>query len=71
MRNEMEPPACGHSNPSGLHLSAMTINSLIASPGFEVWTQGEPLDVASFFRTRAGKPRVSIFSIAHLDDSQP
>jgi hypothetical protein len=49
---------------------AMTINSLIASPGFEVWTQGEPLDVAAFFRTASGKPRVSIFSIAHLDDSQ-
>ena len=49
---------------------AMTINALIASPGFEVWTQGEPLDVAAFFRTASGKPRVSIFSIAHLDDSQ-
>jgi hypothetical protein len=49
---------------------AMTINSLIASPGFEVWTQGEPLDVAAFLRTPAGKPRVSIFSISHLDDTQ-
>ena len=43
---------------------------LIASPGFEVWTQGEPLDVASFFRTSSGKPRVSIFSLAHLDDPE-
>ncbi len=49
---------------------AMTINALIASPGFEVWTQGEPLDVAAFLRTSSGKPRVSIFSIAHLDDTQ-
>jgi hypothetical protein len=49
---------------------AMAINALIASPGFEVWTQGDPLDVAAFFRTTAGKPRVSIFSIAHLDDGQ-
>ncbi|MFN7916135.1 MAG: hypothetical protein U0Q55_12420 [Vicinamibacterales bacterium] len=49
---------------------AMTINSLIASPGFEVWMQGEPLDVAAFLRTPSGKPRVSIFSIAHLDDAQ-
>ena len=49
---------------------AMTINALIASPGFEVWMQGEPLDVASFLRTASGKPRVSIFSIAHLDDAQ-
>jgi len=49
---------------------AMTVNALIASPGFEVWTQGEPLDVAAFLRTASGKPRVSIFSIAHLDDGQ-
>ncbi len=49
---------------------AMTINALIASPGFEVWTQGDPLDVAAFLRTTSGKPRVSIFSIAHLDDTQ-
>ncbi len=49
---------------------AMTINALIASPGFEVWMQGEPLDVAAFLRTSSGKPRVSIFSIAHLDDAQ-
>jgi hypothetical protein len=49
---------------------AMSINALLASPGFEVWSQGEPLDVAAFLRTPSGKPRVSIFSIAHLDDSQ-
>src|SRR6185295_10203563 len=49
---------------------AMSINALIASPGFEVWSQGDPLDVGAFFRTSAGKPRVSIFTIAHLDDGQ-
>ena len=49
---------------------AMSINGLIASPGFDVWSQGDPLDVGAFFRTTAGKPRVSIFSIAHLDDGQ-
>ncbi len=49
---------------------AMSLNALLASPGFEVWTKGDPLDVAAFLRTPAGKPRVSIFSIAHLDDTQ-
>ncbi|MEQ1870638.1 MAG: DUF87 domain-containing protein [Vicinamibacterales bacterium] len=49
---------------------AMALNALIASPGFEVWSQGEPLDVAAFLRSASGKPRVSVFSIAHLDDSQ-
>jgi hypothetical protein len=49
---------------------AMSINALIASPGFEVWSMGDPLDVGAFLRSDSGKPRVSIFSIAHLDDSQ-
>jgi uncharacterized protein (DUF924 family) len=49
---------------------AMSINALIASPGFEVWNQGDPLDVAAFLRSDTGKPRVSIFTLAHLDDSQ-
>jgi hypothetical protein len=49
---------------------AMTVNALIASPGFELWTQGDPLDIGSFLRTASGKPRVSIFTLAHLDDGQ-
>lgn len=49
---------------------AVRLNALLASPGFEIWTQGDPLDVAAFLRTRSGRPRVSIFSIAHLDDAQ-
>jgi hypothetical protein len=49
---------------------AMTINALLASPGFEVWMEGDRLDVAAFLRTPGGKPRVSIFTIAHLDDAQ-
>jgi hypothetical protein len=49
---------------------AMSINGLIASPGFDVWTEGDPLDVSAFLRSNGGKPRVSIFSIAHLDDGQ-
>ncbi|MQA31754.1 MAG: ATP-binding protein [Luteitalea sp.] len=49
---------------------AMSINALLASPGFDIWSQGEPLDVGAFLRAPGGKPRVSIFSIAHLDDSQ-
>ncbi|MGE3509612.1 MAG: ATP-binding protein [Vicinamibacterales bacterium] len=49
---------------------AMSINALLASPGFAVWTEGPSLDIPSFLWTDAGKPRVSIFSIAHLDDSQ-
>jgi hypothetical protein len=49
---------------------AMQINNLLASPGFESWMEGEPLDVNAFLHSREGKPRVSIFSIAHLSDSE-
>lgn len=49
---------------------AMQLNNLLASPGFESWMEGEPLDVNAFLYTREGKPRVSIFSIAHLSDSE-
>jgi hypothetical protein len=49
---------------------AMQLNALLASPGFQAWMEGEPLDVASLLYTPAGKPRVSIFSIAHLGESE-
>ena len=49
---------------------AMSINALLASPSFASWLEGEPLDVGGFLRTPAGKPRIAIFSIAHLDDAQ-
>jgi len=49
---------------------AMRLNNLLAAPGFEVWTQGEPLDAGRFLYTAQGKPRVSIISIAHLNDQE-
>lgn len=49
---------------------AMRLNTLIASPSFVNWTQGEPLSIDSFLYTDAGKPRISIFSIAHLSDGE-
>ncbi|WP_291431689.1 DUF87 domain-containing protein [Deinococcus sp.] len=49
---------------------AMSLNNLLASPGFAAWTQGEPLDVSRFLFTPDGKPRVSVMSIAHLNDSE-
>ncbi len=49
---------------------AMQLNNLLAAPGFETWLDGEPLDIQSFLYTASGKPRVSIFSIAHLNDSE-
>lgn len=49
---------------------AMAFNNLIASPTFQSWLQGEPLDVDSLFFTPDGKPRHSIFYIAHLSDGE-
>jgi hypothetical protein len=49
---------------------ALTLNNLLASPGFAAWTEGEPLDVARLLYTPEGKPRLSILSIAHLDDRE-
>lgn len=49
---------------------AMKLNNLIASPSFASWLEGVPLDIRQMLHTPAGKPRVSIFSIAHLSDEQ-
>ncbi|MDH7502719.1 MAG: ATP-binding protein [Verrucomicrobiota bacterium] len=49
---------------------AIRLNNLLAAPGFEVWAQGEPLDVGRLLYTDSGKPRVAILSIAHLGDAE-
>ena len=49
---------------------ATTLNNLIAAPGFEAWLEGPPLDIPSLLWTPEGKPRISIFSIAHLPDAE-
>jgi hypothetical protein len=49
---------------------AMRLNNLLAAPGFESWLNGEPLDIGAMLFTPQGKPRVSIFSIAHLSDAE-
>ncbi len=49
---------------------AMTLNNLLASPGFSAWMEGEALDIQRLLWTAEGKPRLSIMSIAHLSDSE-
>ena len=49
---------------------AMTLNALLAAPGFEVWLQGTPLDFKELLRGGDGKPRISVLSIAHLSDAE-
>jgi hypothetical protein len=49
---------------------ALSLNNLLAAPGFSAWLEGEPLDINGILYTPEGKPRVSIFSIAHLSDAE-
>ena len=49
---------------------AMRLNNLLAAPGFEAWMQGTPLNAKDLLYTEEGKPRISVMSIAHLDDAQ-
>ncbi|OGD52913.1 hypothetical protein A3K80_03040 [Candidatus Bathyarchaeota archaeon RBG_13_38_9] len=49
---------------------AMKFNNLVASPSFRSWLEGETLDIDRIFYTSEGKPRHSIFYIAHLSDRE-
>ena len=49
---------------------AMQLNNLLAAPGFNAWLEGEALDVGQMLHSPTGKPRVAIFSIAHLSDAE-
>ncbi len=49
---------------------AMQLNQLLAAPGFDAWLEGEALDIDRLLYTESGRPRVSVISIAHLDDQE-
>jgi len=49
---------------------ALKFNSVLAAPGFELWSTGEPLQAGSLLFTPDGRPRIAIISIAHLDEPQ-
>ena len=49
---------------------ALKLNTIIANPAFKTWIEGETLDISNLLYDESGKAKVSIFSIAHLNDSQ-
>ena len=49
---------------------SMSLNNLLASPGFEAWLEGDALDIDRLLHTPEGKPRISVISIAHLSDTE-
>jgi len=49
---------------------AMVLNNILAAPAFETWREGQSLNVNSLLYTEDGKPRHSIFYLAHLSDAE-
>ncbi|MCP5021498.1 MAG: DUF87 domain-containing protein [bacterium] len=49
---------------------AMTLNNMLASPGFGAWMEGDAMDVQSMLYTNGGKPKVTVLSLAHLSDAE-
>ncbi len=49
---------------------ALQINNILAAPTFELWRVGQPLDVGALLFSADGKPRHSVFYLAHLPDAE-
>ncbi|MFQ5615731.1 MAG: helicase HerA domain-containing protein [Anaerolineales bacterium] len=49
---------------------AMLLNNILAAPGFQTWLEGVPLDIPSLLYDSDGRPRHSVFYIAHLTDAE-
>ena len=49
---------------------ALQLNNILAAPGFEPWRAGQPLDIPTLMRAPDGRPRHSVFYLAHLPDSE-
>ena len=49
---------------------AMLLNNILAAPAFQTWIEGQPLDIQQLLYHPDGKPRHSVFYIAHLSDEE-
>lgn len=49
---------------------SVNLNNLLASPGFQAWMEGAPLDIQHLLYTDNQKPKISVISIAHLTDPE-
>lgn len=49
---------------------AMMLNNFLAAPAFHTWLEGQPLDIGKILYTPSGKPRHSVFYLAHLNDEE-
>ena len=49
---------------------ALQLNNILAAPAFEVWREGQSLDIAALLYMPDGRPRHSVFYLAHLSDPE-
>jgi len=49
---------------------SMTLNNILAAPAFQSWIEGQPLDIPQLLFDPKGRPRHSVFYIAHLNDEE-
>jgi DNA helicase HerA-like ATPase len=49
---------------------AMLLNNILAAPAFQTWIEGQPLDIGGLLFAEDGRPRHSVFYIAHLEDAE-
>lgn len=49
---------------------AILLNNFLAAPSFQVWQQGQTLDIGELLFPKSGKPRHSIFYLAHLSENE-
>ena len=49
---------------------AMMLNNILASPAFQSWIEGDPLDIQNMLYGPDGQPRHSVFYIAHLNEQE-
>jgi hypothetical protein len=49
---------------------SLVLNNILAAPMFETWREGQPLDIDAMLHTEDGRPRHSIFYLAHLSDAE-
>jgi len=49
---------------------AAKLNNLVASPSFQSWIEGTPLDIQKLLFDEDGRPRHSVFYIAHLAEQE-
>ncbi len=49
---------------------ALTLNNILASPAFQSWREGQRMHIPDLLYTPEGKPRHSVFYIAHLSEGE-